>query len=138
MAPLFPGPDLGIGCPPLAEGPVGSILLRSSLKASSFFDGLSARVLSLPGGGRSRGGPRSLRGWFGVGERELADDTGLARSAYMSSESALRTELLLDEADEAEETLLTLSDLDFLDFLDPDLECERELEEDLDLELEPL
>lgn len=46
-----------------------------------------------------------------MGERELADDTGLARSAYMSSESALRTELLLDEADEAEETLLTLSDL---------------------------
>lgn len=42
LAPLFPGPDLGIGCPPLAEGPVGSILLRSSLKASSFFDGLSA------------------------------------------------------------------------------------------------
>lgn len=39
---LFPGPDLGIGCPPLAEGPVGSNLLRSSLKASSFFDGLSA------------------------------------------------------------------------------------------------
>lgn len=30
----------------------------------------------------------------------------------MSSESALRTELLLDEADEAEETLLTLSDLE--------------------------
>lgn len=25
-----------------------------------------------------------------------------------------------------------------LDFLDPDLECERELDEDLDLELEPL
>lgn len=46
-----------------------------------------------------------------MGERELADDTGLARSAYMSSESALRTELLLDEADDAEETLLTLSDL---------------------------
>lgn len=38
---LFPGPDLGIGCPPLADGPVGSNLLRSSLKASSFFDGLS-------------------------------------------------------------------------------------------------
>lgn len=58
---LFPGPDLGIGCPPLADGPVGSNLLRSSLKASSFFDGLS-RCLSLPCGGRSRGGPRSLRG----------------------------------------------------------------------------
>lgn len=39
---LFPGPDLGMGCPPLAEGPVGSNLLRSSRKASSFFDGLSA------------------------------------------------------------------------------------------------
>lgn len=53
-----------------------------------------------------------MRGWFGEGEPELADDTGLARSAYMSSESALRTELLLEEADEAEETLLTLSDLE--------------------------
>lgn len=42
LGPLFPNPDLGIGCPPLAKGPVGSILLRSSLKASSFFDGLSA------------------------------------------------------------------------------------------------
>lgn len=71
-----------------------------------------------------------------MGERELAEDTGLARSAYMSSESALRTELLLDDADDTDETLLTLSDLDFLDFLDP--ERERELEEDLDLELEPL
>lgn len=49
--------------------------------------------------------------WAGVGERELAEDTGLARSAYMSSESALRTELLLDEALDTEETLLTLRDL---------------------------
>lgn len=49
-----------------------------------------------------------------VGERELAEDTGLARSAYMSSESALRTELLLDEAEDTEDTLLTLRDLDFL------------------------
>lgn len=46
-----------------------------------------------------------------MGERELADDTGLARSAYMSSESALRTELLLDDADDTDETLLTLKDL---------------------------
>lgn len=46
-----------------------------------------------------------------MGERELAEDTGLARSAYMSSESALRTELLLDEALDTEETLLTLRDL---------------------------
>lgn len=46
-----------------------------------------------------------------MGERELADDTGLARSAYMSSESALRTELLLDDADDTDETLLTLRDL---------------------------
>lgn len=52
-----------------------------------------------------------MRGWFGVGERELAEDTGLARSAYMSSESALRTELLLDDADDTDDTLLTLSDL---------------------------
>lgn len=81
-----------------------------------------------------------------MGERELAEDTGLARSAYMSSESALRTELLLDDADDTDDTLLTLSDLDFLegfptvslDFLDPERERERELEEDLDLELEPV
>lgn len=46
-----------------------------------------------------------------MGERELAEDTGLARSAYMSSESALRTELLLDDADDTDDTLLTLSDL---------------------------
>lgn len=73
-----------------------------------------------------------------MGERELAEDTGLARSAYMSSESALRTELLLDDADDTDDTLLTLSDLDFLDFLDPERERDRELEEDLDLELEPV
>lgn len=73
-----------------------------------------------------------------MGERELAEDTGLARSAYMSSESALRTELLLDDADDTDDTLLTLSDLDFLDFLDREREHERELEEDLDLELEPV
>lgn len=47
----------------------------------------------------------------------------------MSSESALRTELLLDEAEDTDDTLLTLNDLDFL-------EPDRELEEDL--ELEPL
>lgn len=51
-----------------------------------------------------------MRGWLGVGEWELAEDTGLARSAYMSSESALRMELL-DDADDTDETLLTLSDL---------------------------
>lgn len=45
----------------------------------------------------------------------------------MSSESALRTELLLEEALEADETLLTLRDLDFLD---PDGDGEREAEED--------
>lgn len=73
-----------------------------------------------------------------MGERELAEDTGLARSAYMSSESALRTELLLDDADDTDDTLLTLRDLDFLDFLDPERERDRELDEDLDLELEPV
>lgn len=46
-----------------------------------------------------------------MGERELAEDTGLARSAYMSSESALRTELLLEDAEDTEDTLLTLRDL---------------------------
>lgn len=59
----------------------------------------------------SRGSPLSLRGWPGVGEWELAEDTGLARSAYISSESALRTELLLDEADDTDDTLLTDRDL---------------------------
>lgn len=47
-----------------------------------------------------------------MGDRELAEDTGLARSAYMSSESTLCTELLLDVALDTEETLLTLKDLD--------------------------
>lgn len=117
-----------MGCPPRCEGPVGSNFLRSSLKASSLFIGLSL-ILSLGSGGRSRGGPRSLRGWLGAGEWEEAEDTGLARSAYMSSESALRTELLLDEADDTEETLLTLRDLDFRDL---DRERDRELEEDLE------
>lgn len=56
----------------------------------------------------------------------------------MSSESALRTELLLDDADDTDDTLLTLSDLDFLDFLDPECDLERVLDEDLDLELEPV
>lgn len=46
-----------------------------------------------------------------MGERELAEDTGLARSAYMSSESALRAELLPDDADDTDDTLLTLKDL---------------------------
>lgn len=64
-----------------------------------------------------------------MGERELAEDTGLARSAYMSSESALRTELLLDEALDTEETLLTLRDLDFLE---PEGEWEAEAEDDLE------
>lgn len=50
--------------------------------------------------------------WAGVGDRELAEDTGLARSAYMSSESTVCTELLLDVALDTEETLLTLRDLD--------------------------
>ncbi len=80
--------DLG-GC-------VGASLFRfSSLTLSSFFDF-----------------PFSFFGWAGVGDRELAEETGLARSAYMSSESALRTELLLEVALETEETLLTLRDLD--------------------------
>jgi len=60
--PLLPGPGLGMGLPPLGGGPDGSIFLRSSLKGSSFFDGLSL-FLSLLCGGRSRAGPpRSLRG----------------------------------------------------------------------------
>lgn len=46
-----------------------------------------------------------------MGDRELAEDTGLARSAYMSSESTLCAELLLDVALDTEETLLTLRDL---------------------------
>lgn len=47
----------------------------------------------------------------------------------MSSESALRTELLLDEALDTDETLLTLRDLDFLD---PEGEWETEAEDDLE------
>lgn len=46
-----------------------------------------------------------------MGERELAEDTGLARSAYMSSESALCAELLPDDAEDTDDTLLTLKDL---------------------------
>lgn len=91
--------------------------------------------MSLLCGGRSRGAPRSLRARPGEGERELAEDTGLARSAYISSESALRTELLLEDAEDTEDTLLTLRDLDFRE---PDRERDSELEEYLDLELEPL
>lgn len=53
----------------------------------------------------------------------------------MSSESALRTELLLEDAEDTEETLLTLRDLDFRE---PDRERESEFEEYLDRELEPL
>lgn len=92
-------------------------------------------AFSLLCGARSFAGPRSLRARPGEGDWELAEDTGLARSAYMSSESALRTELLLEDAEETDDTLLTLRDLDLRD---PDRERERELEEDLDLELEPL
>lgn len=47
-----------------------------------------------------------------MGDLELAEDTGLARSAYMSSESTLRAELLLEVALDTEDTLLTLRDLD--------------------------
>lgn len=72
-----------------------SLFLFSSLTPSSFLDF-----------------PFSFLVWAGVGDRELAEDTGLARSAYMSSESTLCTELLLDVALDTEETLLTLRDLD--------------------------
>lgn len=58
------------------------------------------------------GFPFSFLVWAGVGDRELAEDTGLARSAYMSSESTLCAELLLDVALDTEDTLLTLRDLD--------------------------
>lgn len=134
--PLLAGPDLCAGFPPLGKGTGASIFLRSSRKGSSFFRGLSAEdnqeapgqgsgvrgqtqnplpysplPLSRACGARSRGPPRSLLGWLGVGERELAEDTGLARSAYMSSESALRAELLPDDADDTDDTLLTLKDL---------------------------
>lgn len=73
----------------------GSRFRFSSLTPSSFLDF-----------------PLSFLVWAGVGDRELADDTGLARSAYMSSESTLCTELLLEVALDTEETLLTLRDLD--------------------------
>lgn len=72
-----------------------SLFRLSSLMPSSFLDF-----------------PFSFLVWAGVGDLELAEDTGLARSAYMSSESTLCTELLLDVALDTEETLLTLRDLD--------------------------
>lgn len=80
--------DLG-GCA------AASLFRFSSFTPSSFFDF-----------------PRSFLAWAGAGDRELAEDTGLARSAYMSSESTLCTELLLEVALDTEETLLTLRDLD--------------------------
>lgn len=139
--PLLPGPSL---CEDEVEsfggGTDGSSFLRSSLRGSSFFIGFPLSLF----GGLSRGGALSLRAWPGVGERELAEDTGLARSAYMSSESALRRELLLEEAEDTEETLLTLRDLDFLDLRDPEREMEaedervREPEGDRERELDPL
>lgn len=139
--PLLPGPIL---CEDEVEilggGADGSGFLRSSLNGSSFFVGFPLSLL----GPLSRGGALSLRAWPGVGERELAEDTGLARSAYMSSESALRLELVLEEAEDTEETLLTLRDLDFLDFLEPEREMEaeeervREPEGERERELEPL
>lgn len=63
-------------------------------------------------------------------DRELAEEMGLARSAYMSSESALRTELLEEETLETDETLLTLKDLDFLDFRDAEGECDMDADEE--------
>ena len=51
---------------------------------------------------------------------ELAEDPGLARLAYVSPESTLCTEHMLDEVLDVEETLLTFRD------------------NDLDLEQEPL
>lgn len=72
-----------------------SLFRLSSLTPSSFLDF-----------------PFSFLVWAGVGDLELAEDTGLARSAYMSSESTLCIELLLDVALDTEETLLTLRDLD--------------------------
>lgn len=59
--PLLAGPDLCAGFPPLGEAPGGSIFLRSSLKGSSFFTGLSAenRPGSMESGVGGRGsGPR--------------------------------------------------------------------------------
>lgn len=79
----------------LAGGAAESLFRLSSLAPSSRFDF-----------------PFSFLGWAGVGDLELAEDTGLARSAYMSSESTLRAELLLELALDTEETLLTLRDLD--------------------------
>lgn len=87
--PLAEGFDLG-GCADT------SLFRFSSLTPSSFLDF-----------------PRSFLVWAGVGDRELAEDTGLARSAYISSESTLCTELLLEVALDTEETLLTLRDLDW-------------------------
>lgn len=116
----------------LGGRPEGSTRFRSSLKGSSFFGGFPLSLL----GALSRGGPLSLRAWPGVGDRELAEDTGLARSAYMSSESALLTELLLEEADETDDTLLTDRDLDLWD-PEGDRESEAEEEWDLERELEP-
>lgn len=92
-------------------------------------------------------GALSFFGCEGVGDRELAEEMGLARSAYMSSESALRTELLEEETLETDDTLLTLRDLDFLDFREAEGEGERdadveredlESERDPDRELDPL
>lgn len=42
--PLLPGPDLEMGFPSLGGAPDRSIFLRSSLKGSSFFDGLSVKM----------------------------------------------------------------------------------------------
>lgn len=42
--PLWAGPDLCTGFPPLGEAPGASIFLRSSLKGSSFLRGLSAEM----------------------------------------------------------------------------------------------
>lgn len=119
--PLFPDPDLGIPELVLGGRPDGSTRFLSSLKGSSFFGGFPLSLL----GPLSRGGPLSFRAWPRVGDRELAEETGLARSAYMSSESALLTELLLEEAEETDDTLLTDKDLDLWD-----PERDREAEEE--------
>lgn len=47
--PLLPGPDLGMEFPPLGGAPDTSTFLRSSLKGSSFFDGLSVTTQSSDG-----------------------------------------------------------------------------------------
>lgn len=83
---------------------------NNSITSSSSVSLLSLLPRSLLGS-LSLGGALSLRVWPGVGDWELAEDTGLARSAYISSESALRTELLLEEADDTDDTLLTDRDL---------------------------